>query len=207
MQRYAITDRRLLPASPDGWEAALCVQVAQWASEGVEWVQLREKDLPAEELARLLRTLAAIVHKRGSKTRLLVNGLTPQAAIASGADGVHLPGGASVHAVQAAVSVARVVTASCHTLDEILAARAGGAAAALWAPVFSKVSGQVEVLPGTGLAALEAACRAATPMPVFALGGVTAANAGECRLAGAAGVAGIRLFLGSDFQSAPLPAS
>jgi len=47
--------------------------------------------------------------------------------------------------------------------------------------------------PGTGLVVLEQACRAAAPVPVFALGGVTAENAADCLRAGAAGIAAIRL--------------
>ena len=75
----------------------------------------------------------------------------------------------------------------------------------LFAPVFEKVVreeemagteqhvGGVRKLPGSGLSLLEHACRAAAPVPVFALGGVTADNAADCIRAGAAGVAAIRL--------------
>ena len=56
-----------------------------------------------------------------------------------------------------------------------------------------KILKRVQKLFGTGLALLEQACRAAAPVPVFALGGVTADNAADCLRAGAAGVAAIRL--------------
>ena len=69
----------------------------------------------------------------------------------------------------------------------------------VFAPVFEK-GGQ----RGVGLEALRAACRAspeaspAVTLPVLALGGVTLDNAQACLEAGAAGIAGIRLFQGND---------
>ena len=209
MQRYAITDRALLRVDARGaaWcdlETALCQQVEPWVAAGIEWVQLREKDLPESTLAALVRSLAAITRKPGSKTRLLVNGLPPRLAVESGADGVHLPGSAaegSLDRLRRAVQVARIATVGCHTLKEVQAAREGGASAILWAPVFGKSVHGKEVLAGSGLAALRAACAAAAPVPVFALGGISPANAASCVLAGAAGVAGIRLFHSDGWQA------
>ncbi len=199
MQRYAITDRTLLPPHKQGWEAALCSQVEQWVEGGVDWVLLREKDLPWERLAALVRSLAAMT--RGGATRLLVNGLPAPLALEAGADGVHLAGGASVELVQASVRLVPLVTVSCHSLEEVEAAREGGASAMLWAPVFGKVVGGEVARAGTGLHALHGACVAAGPVPVFALGGIVAANAAACVAAGAAGVAGIRLFHGAEWRA------
>ena len=65
----------------------------------------------------------------------------------------------------------------------------------LYAPVFEKLTPEGK-LPGQGLEALKAAVRAAAGnLPVFALGGVTNENAPACIAVGAAGIAGIRLFL------------
>ena len=194
MQCYAVTDRSLLAANPGGVAAALCLQTEQWIAAGVEWVQLRERDLAAGELLTLVDRLAALAHAGSSRTKLLVNGLPPEIAAAHGAHGVHLRGGATVDAVRDAAAAAGYVSVSCHSFDELHAARAGGAALALWAPVFTKVVAGEEVAAGTGLPALRAACREARPMPVFALGGVSARNAAACMEAGAAGIAGIRLF-------------
>ena len=195
MQRYAITDRRVLAQT-----AALRSQVEQWTAGGVEWVQLREKDLPAAELAALTQELAAVVRTPGSRTRLLLNlgsaegvGLSPKLALDCGAHGVHLPG-ALAEDVQAAREAGCLVSVACHALPELRAAREGGATLALWAPVFGKSVAGHQVAPGGGLPALAEACKEAAPLPVFALGGVTARNAGACLAAGAAGVAGIRLF-------------
>jgi thiamine-phosphate pyrophosphorylase len=71
----------------------------------------------------------------------------------------------------------------------------------LFSPVFEKLAGP----PATpqGLQALHRACAAAEAIPVLALGGVTSINAQDCLAAGAAGVAGIRLFAGDDWRRLP----
>ncbi len=203
MQRYAITNRTSFASAE-----VLTKQFAGWVAGGVEWVQVREKDLSQEALLELVSTLTALLPPRRAdakpRTKLLVNGLPAALAYARGADGVHLPGGASAEQlqtqVQAAVLAAGLVSVSCHTLPEVQAARAGGAAAALWAPVFEKRVGNQQIKTGSGLPALREACAAAQPMPVFALGGVTLENAGTCIAAGACGVSGIRLFAGEAWR-------
>jgi thiamine-phosphate pyrophosphorylase len=82
------------------------------------------------------------------------------------------------------------VAASCHTAADVLRAASDKADFAVFAPVFGK-TGSAGTTP-TGLAALREACRA--KIQVLALGGVTMENAASCLHAGAAGVAGIRLF-------------
>ncbi len=151
---------------------------------------------------------------RGSRVpRLLINGRA-DVALAAGADGVHLPTGPGVLTPEevraifagAGRSQSPVISVSCHTLGEVEAARSQSPDCILFAPVFEKLIRENEIdsgarqnpesvqkLSGTGLALLEQACRAAAPVPVFALGGVTADNAADCLRAGAAGVAAIRL--------------
>lgn len=51
---------------------------------------------------------------------------------------------------------------------------------------------------GMGLTVFRESCLLASPLPVFALGGVTVSNAHQCVEAGAVGVAAIRLFMGKD---------
>jgi thiamine-phosphate pyrophosphorylase len=134
-----------------------------------------------------------------STTKLLIN-FRPDIALATGAHGVHLTSGsgeltaAQVRAFYAlANGPAPVITVSCHTLDEVRRAREE-CDAILFGPVFEKrIFGQPNI-PGQGLLQLCAACTDAAPTPVYALGGVTLANALSCLEAGAAGIAGIRLF-------------
>ncbi|GGG69152.1 thiamine phosphate synthase [Edaphobacter dinghuensis] len=192
MRRYAITDRLLLPAS-----SSLPQQTALWAAEGIDYIQLREKDLPAGAIATLARQMLEAL--QGSRSRLLINSRL-DIAVATAAHGVHLTAAAGeltpaqVRKVYAAAGLPRpVISVSCHTLAEIEVAR-NEADLILFAPVFQKsIAGKV-VTPGQGLEALRSACLAAAPTSVYALGGVTGENADSCLGVGAAGIAAIHLF-------------
>lgn len=198
MQLYAITDRRLF-ATP----AALVDKAVLWAKSGVDFIQIREKDLAVEELSALTVRIVHAVRSVGSRTRILLNG-SAELAIATGCDGVHLTAGLSGSAItDAGTALVRVVpdpliSVSCHTLPEIERTRDAGATLALFAPVFEKRSDE-KIVSGQGLDVLTQACRIAGTMPVFALGGVTARNAQDCVKAGVAGIAAIRLFMSGDW--------
>ena len=199
MQLYAITDRRLF-ARPE----ELLEQVILWAESGVDYVQIREKDLPVHTLTALAAQIVGTVRAAGSRTRVLLNGAAEVAA-ATGCDGVHLTSSiaddviTSVRATLRGTLADPVISVSCHTISEVERARDRGATLALFAPVFEKRV-DPEVLPGQGLAALGEACRMGAPMPVFALGGVTVSNAMDCMDAGAAGIAAIRLFAAEGWR-------
>jgi len=212
MLRCAITDRTLLSQSGAEYEAenerrAALIQRAQlWAHEGIDLIQLREKDLltpdatPAlTDLAR--RMLAAIAIY---PTRLLINS-SLEAAIAARAHGLHLtshprltPDEVRRRFIEARLPTP-TITRACHTLSEIEAIktspRDNHPDAILFSPVFGKTLHGELIAPAAGLEALRAACLAAAPIPVLALGGITHENTGQCLSAGAAGIAGIRLFL------------
>lgn len=215
MLLYAISDRRLLSSDENGRSQALVELARQWARGGVDYIQVREKDLAEEELRRLTEEVVAAVRSEGGRTRVLLNG--PAAiALEAGADGVHLPGNATGQAREAARRVfaaagrEAVISQAVHSSDE--AAVAKDASLILFAPVFEKVfqgekalgrdSGaeEPELRRGVGLAALAEACRTAHPVPVMALGGVNEENARACVDAGAAGIAAIRLFAGEEWR-------
>lgn len=199
MLLYAITARHLLGGTEPERRRALLALAEKLAAEGLDYLQIREKDLPAADLAVLSDEIVHVVRQAGCHTRVLLNG-PAEVALAARADGIHLPSTAGPDAILAARrSFARsshdpVISVSCHTLMEIKQARDLGANLALFAPVFEKQT-EGRTIPGSGLAALAEACRAAAPMPVLALGGVTPQNAPACVRAGAAGVAAIRMFL------------
>jgi thiamine-phosphate pyrophosphorylase len=121
--------------------------------------------------------------------------------VAAGADGVHLagkptPGAAgSVRQTFRAAGRDAIISVPCHSLDDIHVARKEQVDLILFSPIFEKP----EAAP-QGLEALRRACAAAEGIPVFALGGVTSLNAQACLTAGAAGVAGIRLFAADDWR-------
>jgi thiamine-phosphate pyrophosphorylase len=198
MQLYAITHRQLFPN-----REALLECVAAWASGGVDYVQIREKDLAEEELAELTCEIVYTVRNSAGKTRVLLNGAA-EMALECGCDGVHLPSGLPTEAVEGVRRVWKqsdtvpIISISCHRIAEIEQARNQGVTLALFAPVFEK-RGE-ETVPGQGLATLAHACSVAAPMPVFALGGVTRQNAKECIKAGAAGIAAIRLFAAGQWE-------
>ena len=203
MLRYAITNRNNFPGLPEEKLTRLVEQCARLAREGVDFLQLREKDLPPLELAEVSRRCLHAVRAGGGKTRLLLNSRV-DTALLIGADGVHLSGAperiAGVRcAFQAAGLAANLASASisvsCHSVSDVRAAIPFLPDAILFAPVFGKTIAGELVMAAAGLNALAEACAEAGGVPVFALGGVTAENAAACVRAGAAGVAGIRLFL------------
>jgi thiamine-phosphate pyrophosphorylase len=198
--RYAITSRALFPGDDRRRQAALVEQAAGWAAANVDVIQLREKDLPASALIELARNVLKNIGLESSQTKLLINS-RPDIALAAGAHGVHLTAASGeitpfqVRAIYADASLPPpVVTCSCHSMAEVERARDNCVDAILFAPVFGKsVAGEI-VSNGQGLDKLRAACLKAAPVPVYALGGVTLANADACLEAGASGIAGIRLF-------------
>jgi thiamine-phosphate pyrophosphorylase len=207
--RCAITDRTRFPGNEQERQAALVRNATRWAAEGLDFIQLREKDLAAGALAALARKLLEALGARDPAPRLLVNSRA-DVAIAVAVAGVHLtaaPGELTpgqVRRLYAAAGLPKpIVSVSCHTLDDVARAVSPepGAAASLilFGPVFEKVAfekrtGAQPIAAGSGLDLLRSACAAAAPTPILALGGVTAANTAACLAAGAAGVAAIRLF-------------
>jgi thiamine-phosphate pyrophosphorylase len=213
MHLYAITDRRLLPGTHEAGRLSAAEReglvrlAAEWAAGGVEYVQLREKDLGLQELTELAAAMLTAIKDcagdcgPGRQPRLLVNAGAAgarEAVRTVGAAGVHLPG--RWHAEQAGMArICGIVSVGCHSVGEVAVARTAGADMALLSPVFATES-HPDARP-LGLEVLAEACRTAGKMPVYALGGVNQTNAASCIEAGAAGVAGIRSFLGEGWRA------
>jgi thiamine-phosphate pyrophosphorylase len=171
MKRYCITD------SVD--------VAAQAAGDGVEMIQIRAKQLSARDLVILVRGAVSI-----PGARILVNTRT-DVALACDAHGVHLPAGSMAPSTIRRIAPAGfLIGVSCHSVGELRAAEDEGADFAVFGPVFASITKNVVPI---GVEALRIAV-ASVRLPVYALGGVTAANAPLCIEAGAAGVAGISLF-------------
>jgi thiamine-phosphate pyrophosphorylase len=200
MLRYAITSRALYPGNEFKKQDALLREASRWIAEGIDFIQLREKDLPAANVAALAREILQTIAAKASPTKILINS-RPDVALATGAHGVHL----TAHVDELTIAQVRslydslnrtapIITISCHALEEVHRARVNQADAILFAPVFEKIIAGQTITPGQGIDRLRAACLAASPIPVYALGGVTLEKAAACLDAGAAGIAGIRLF-------------
>lgn len=181
MIRYFITDRKQL-----GGIDALLQCIARNIAQGVEYIQIREKDLPTRELAALVRS--ALVIRANRPTKILVN-TRADIAIACGADGVHLPSDTPILNYRIPGFLTGV---SCHTIEDLIEAQTAHASFAVFGPVFSPRS-KSHTGSTTGLAQLRQAAKAVC-IPVFALGGITLENAPSCIEAGAAGIAAITLF-------------
>ena len=180
---YAITDRRAL-------DGELLESVERQLRAGVDYLQIREKDLTGRELFELTRAVIALPNPAG--TRILVNERT-DVALAAGAAGIHLPSHSPTPAEIRKITPPRfLIAVSTHSLEEAVAAERAGADFAGFGPVFATAS-KGRWGPPQGLDALESVCRAVT-MPVLGLGGMTADNAAACVERGAAGIASISLF-------------
>lgn len=203
---YYITDRSQFAGNELDRSRALIDKVSEAASAGVDYIQLREKNLSAKELESLARDVVAAVRKNSPTTRVLINSRT-DVALAASADGVHLRSEdvsptdvRDIWTQMGAWNASRVaiplIATSCHTVNSIEMAAAQSVSFAVFAPVFGK-SGS-PATPPAGLAMLAKACQKESP--VFALGGITIENAAYCLEAGAAGIAAIRLFQNNKIE-------
>ena len=183
ISRYYITDRH-----PLGGVDALIANIARRLEEGIEMIQLRERDLPVRDQLALARRVRALANPHG--TRILINDRL-DVALAAGLDGVHLRGDAPAPVeLRAFVPVGFLFGVSCHSLDDVR--RAVTADFVVLGPVFESFS-----KPGYGPAiGLEGLRKASQLAPVYALGGITAANSQACIEAGASGIAAITMFQG-----------
>ena len=196
-----VTDRRSFGANDRVAQTIAKIEAA--IAAGVDWVQIREKDLPGRKLFELAR--AAVDAAAAHKALIFVNDRL-DVALAAGAAGVHL-GGESVGPLDAIrwcregnAPAGFRVGISCHSIEDSLEAERAGADYVFLGPIFDTPAKRKFGAP-LGVAKLAEACRAAQ-IPVIAIGGVDASNAAECIRAGAAGVAAIRMFQEANDASA-----
>jgi thiamine-phosphate diphosphorylase len=186
--RHFVTDRRRFNLSP----AALVERAVAAAARGATVVQLRERDLPDAQLLDLARRLMDALAPGG--TSLLINDRT-DIALAAGAAGVHLRGdGPAGSRVRAIVPAGFIIGRSVHALDEIDAAIADGACDYLMYGTVFPSAGKPADHPVAGLARLAEACRR-SPLPLIAIGGMTADREADVARAGAAGLAAVGWFM------------
>lgn len=218
-----VTDRRslFLGRTPETSQhldtrKILLEKIAAAATAGVDWIQIREKDLSGKECSSLTREAVHVATSssldasanipNSSSTeaageqvssRILVNDRL-DVALATEAGGVHL-GDKSLPTEEARRLVKSpgrdrdfLIGVSCHSLDSAKAAESGGADYLFFSPVFATPSKAAYGAP-QGLRRLAEVCRAVA-LPVLAIGGITLENAADCFSAGASGIAAIRLF-------------
>jgi thiamine-phosphate pyrophosphorylase len=133
--------------------------VSHWIAEGIELVQIRERDLSARDLAELTRQVLQIPNPLG--TKILVNDRA-DFAIACKAHGVHLRDGSP--APEKFARPGFLVTVACHRIED--ADRTAGAAFVLLAPIFPPLS-KTDHRPALGTGAITEFTRR-SPTPVLA---------------------------------------
>jgi thiamine-phosphate pyrophosphorylase len=180
---------------------SLVRKVGVIAAAGVDWVQIREKDLSGKELAGLTREAVRLTAQPGDSTRratrIFVNDRV-DVALTEGAGGVHLgenslPVADAKRLVEARSSRKDfLVGVSCHSLEAAKLAANDGADYLFFGPISATPAKAAFGVP-QGLERLAEVCNSVSA-PVLAIGGITLENAAACVAAGAAGIAAIRLF-------------
>lgn len=194
MKLCYVTDRKAFDGDVDGQVRLLLEKMGSAAGAEVDWIQIREKDLPGRALSELVREA---VRRVPAGCRVLVNDRL-DVAFTMGAAGLHL----GEHSLPMAEvkrflreqprKVDFIVGKSTHSLDAALRAEGAGADYVIFGPVFATPSKAKFGAP-QGVELLAEVCRRVS-IPVIAIGGITLENAHECVRAGAAGIAAIRLF-------------
>jgi thiamine-phosphate pyrophosphorylase len=197
-----VTDRHSLSEVQSAEQLEILSGKIEAAAEaGVDWIQIREKDLSGKECSSLthaaLQRAAKSSAGKTAAARILVNDRL-DVALAQRAGGVHL-GEKSLPLAEARRLIESrgerndfLIGVSCHSLEAARAAASGGADYLFFGPIFATPSKAAFGAP-RGLERLGEICRAVS-IPVLAIGGITLANAADCFTAGASGIAAIRLF-------------
>jgi thiamine-phosphate pyrophosphorylase len=181
---YPILDVALLGAR------SVAEATSALVSGGARIIQLRAKRVPDGDLLELAREALAVAHAGGA---LLIVNDRPDVALIAGADGVHVGQDDLTPAdCRRVLGPGAIVGWSAHGADDVAAADERLDYVAL-GPVFATTT-KADAEPVVGVAAVREA-RRRTRLPLVAIGGITAANAGAVVAAGADGVAAVSALL------------
>lgn len=181
-----ITEGRTNPDNYSSQLPELLHTIRDAVSDGVNIVQVRERDLSARLLLEFVRQVVSELEE--TNALVLVNDRA-DVAVAAGAHGIHLrESSLSAEVVREHFGHDLVIGVSTHSVDGARSASVSGADFLFFGPVFDS--------PGkgrpTGTAELQAVCTAVGDFPVLALGGIDGENVEQVFDVGASGVAGIR---------------
>ena len=179
MKLCFVTDRKALAGSPDEQIRLLLEKIANAGNAGVDWVQIREKDLPSRVLAELV---SGAIKRVPPACRIIVNDRL-DVAYAVGAAGVHL-GEHSISAADARrlwrkrnMDADFLIGASVHSIGAAQAIEELDASYLIFGPVFATPS-KTRFGEPQGMEQLADVCES-TRLPIIAIGGITADNAGR----------------------------
>jgi thiamine-phosphate pyrophosphorylase len=198
---YYITDRAQFPGTEPQRRERVLRKISEAALAGVDYIQLRERDLTGRALESLAEQAAQLIRDSRSSSHLLINSRT-DIALAAKAHGVHLTSN-DISSLDVKKTWREtqpsepIIAVSCHSEADVIAAESASDRSSVefvvFGPIFEKRGSRG--MPA-GLSELRRVCR--HRIPVLALGGVTEENAHLCIEAGAKGIAGIRLFQEND---------
>ena len=184
---YAVTDR--------AWtgKQSLDEQVEEALQGGVTLVQLREKRLSKEQLIEEARRITALCHRYG--VPLIVND-DYEAALAAGADGVHVGiEDTPVTAIRARAGKDFIIGATAKTVEQAQRAEREGADYLGVGAVFPSPTKQSAIRITNGQ--LREICASVT-IPAVAIGGITQKNVASLKGSDMAGIAVVSAIFGAD---------
>lgn len=158
------------------------IQLRKVASAGVDGVILREKDMPKADYLALLEQAAAICKEYGVP---LTAHTYAEAAQALGIGRIHLPLASFLKMSEEEKRFFSVIGVSTHSPQEAVLAEQAGASYVTAGHVFA--TDCKKGLAPRGLGFLREVCQS-VQIPVYAIGGITPENRGDCMEAGASGV-------------------
>ncbi|MEA4872017.1 MAG: thiamine phosphate synthase [Synergistaceae bacterium] len=191
LKLYAVTDRKWLKGS------SLEEEVEKAVRAGVTMVQFREKNMKFDELVSLAKKIGAIVHRYNIP--LIIND-DIDAALASGADGVHV-GQEDICASEARQKIGRsmILGVSAGTAEIALEAEKCGAdyigAGAVFSTSTKEDAGKISFCE------LKRICDSVS-IPVVAIGGINEENIMELSGSGIAGAAVVSAIFAKDDAAA-----
>jgi len=185
---YLVTDRHQTGGRD------LVEVLGQVVAAGAPAIQLREKFLDTVEMYGLAERLLAMTRQAGSV--LLINDRA-DVAMALGADGVHLTRKSlPPREVRSLVGPRMLIGISCHGLEDVREAVDGGVDFVVLGPIYATPS-KAPYGPPLASGILREA-RRICPLPILAIGGITAGRVAEVVGAGADGVAAISAVLAAS---------
>ncbi|HAJ93588.1 MAG TPA: thiamine phosphate synthase [Synergistaceae bacterium] len=187
LKLYAVTDRKWLKGS------SLEEEVEKAVRAGVTIVQLREKHMEFYELVSLAKKIGAVVHRYN--VPLIIND-DIEAALASGADGVHI-GQEDICASEARQKIgsSMILGVSARSAETALEAERCGADYIGAGAVFStSTKKDAKVM---SFDELKRICDSVS-IPVVAIGGITEENIMELSGSGIAGAAVVSAIFAKD---------
>ncbi len=189
-----LPDTYLITPDPGGvgeW-AVFMSQLNRALEGGIALVQFRAHSLSDAEYVRHAREVRAACAVHGA--RMLVN-RSPEVMEAVEAHGLHLPSRLLMAARARAIAADRLLSASCHDLEEVKHAGTIGCDFAVVSPVEPTRSHPgAATLGWCGLRALTEQ----SSIPIFALGGMTPGDLEQVWNQGAQGIAAISSLWGAD---------